>query len=104
MTDPESRQASQEELQEMIAETDTGARNPTGAVSKNILFYVPLSWTLFQLWYASPLPFIFNIGVFNSTKRVRSISLLPFFWPLRLIPLSSHRPVTTFLCRTGSLR
>ena len=27
-------------LQEMIAETDTGARNPTGAIPKNILFYV----------------------------------------------------------------
>ena len=74
MTEPEIRQASQEELQEMIAETDTGARNPTGAVSKNILFYVPLAWTLFQLWYASPLPFIFNIGVFNSTEA-RSIHL-----------------------------
>ncbi len=58
----------------MIAETDTGARNPTGAVSKNILFYVPLAWTLFQLWYASPLPFIFNIGVFNSTEA-RAIHL-----------------------------
>jgi len=74
MTEPEIRQASQEELQEMIAETDTGARNPTGAVSKNILFYVPLAWTLFQLWYASPLPFIFNIGVFNSTEA-RAIHL-----------------------------
>ena len=74
MTEPEIRQASQEELQEMIAETDTGARNPTGAVSKNILFFVPLAWTLFQLWYASPLPFIFNIGVFNSTEA-RAIHL-----------------------------
>ena len=74
MTETESRQASQEELQEMIAETDTGARNPTGAISKNILFYVPLAWTLFQLWYASPLPFIFNIAVFNSTEA-RAIHL-----------------------------
>ena len=29
---------------------------------------------LFQLWYASPLPFIFNIGIFNSTEA-RSIHL-----------------------------
>ena len=74
MTEPESRQVSRDKVQEMVAETDTGARNPTGAISKNVLFYVPLAWTLFQLWYASPLPFIFNIGVFNSTEA-RAIHL-----------------------------
>jgi len=25
---------------------------------------VAIAWTLFQLWYASPLPFILNIGQF----------------------------------------
>ena len=25
---------------------------------------VAISWTLFQLWYASPFPFIFNFGQF----------------------------------------
>lgn len=74
MTEPTSRQVSPDKVQEIVAETETGARNPTGAISKNILFYVPLAWTLFQLWYASPLPFIFNIGVFNSTDA-RSIHL-----------------------------
>jgi len=39
-----------------------------------VLFFVPLAWTLFQLWYASPLPFIFNIGIFNSTEA-RAIHL-----------------------------
>ncbi len=62
------------ELQEMIAESDTGARQPTGAIPKKILFYVPLTWTVFQLWYASPLPFIFNIFVLNDTEA-RSIHL-----------------------------
>jgi len=66
--------ASEEELQEMIAETETGARNPTGAIPKKVLFYVPLAWTIFQLWYASPLPFIFNLLVFNSTEA-RAIHL-----------------------------
>ena len=74
MTESSTTPASQEKLQEMIAETDTGARNPTGAIPKKILFYVPLIWTLFQLWYASPLPFIFNIFVFNDTEA-RSIHL-----------------------------
>ena len=74
MTESSTATASQEELQEMIAETDTGARNPTGTIPKRILFFVPLLWTLFQLWYASPLPYIFNILVFNSTEA-RAIHL-----------------------------
>lgn len=74
MAEPTTTTASEEELQEMIAEVDTGARSPTGAIPKNILFFVPLIWTLFQLWYASPLPFIFNIFVFNDTEA-RAIHL-----------------------------
>ncbi|MGD2271811.1 MAG: TRAP transporter permease [Desulfobacterales bacterium] len=74
MTESSGSLKSEEQLQEMIAETETGARNPTGAIPRNILFYVPLAWTLFQLWYASPLPFIFNIGVLNSTEA-RAIHL-----------------------------
>jgi len=74
MTEPTNIPASDEELQEMIAETETGARNPTGAIPKKILFFVPLIWTLFQLWYASPLPFIFNFFVLNDTEA-RAIHL-----------------------------
>ena len=61
-------------LQDMVAETETGARNPTGAIPKNVLFFVPLVWTLFQLWYASPLPFVFNIFVLNDAEA-RAIHL-----------------------------
>ncbi len=46
------------DVQEMVAQADTGARNPAG-ISGRILWFVPLCWSLFQLWYASPLPFIF---------------------------------------------
>jgi TRAP-type uncharacterized transport system fused permease subunit len=74
MTEPTASQKSREELEEMIAETDSGARNPTGAIPKKVLFFVPLAWTLFQLWYASPLPFVFNLLVFNATEA-RAIHL-----------------------------
>jgi TRAP transporter 4TM/12TM fusion protein len=74
MTESTDSLKSEEQLQEMIAESDTGARNPTGAIPKKILFFVPLIWTLFQLWYASPLPFIFNIFVLNDTEA-RAIHL-----------------------------
>ncbi len=74
MTESTDSLKSEEQLQEMIAESDTGARNPTGTIPKKILFYVPLTWTLFQLWYSSPLPFMFNFLVFNSTEA-RAIHL-----------------------------
>jgi len=57
-----------------FVESESGARNPTGSIPKKILFFVPLLWTLFQLWIASPLPFIFNIFVLNSTEA-RAIHL-----------------------------
>ncbi|MCF8087555.1 MAG: TRAP transporter permease [Desulfotignum sp.] len=63
-----------DDMKDFVAEVESGARNPVGAVPKNILFFVPLIWTLFQLWYASPLPFIFNIFVLNDTEA-RSIHL-----------------------------
>jgi TRAP transporter 4TM/12TM fusion protein len=63
-----------DDVKDLVAEVEAGARSPKGAVSKNILFFVPLIWTLFQLWYASPLPFMLNIFVINDTEA-RSIHL-----------------------------
>ncbi len=65
---------SETQLHDMIAQADTGGRHPTGAFSQKVLFFIPLAWTFFQLWYASPLPFIFNIFVLNDTEA-RSIHL-----------------------------
>ena len=74
MTEVNETVKTDEELQEMIAETESGARNPTGAFPKKVLFGVPLIWTIFQLWYASPLPFLFNFFVINDTEA-RAIHL-----------------------------
>jgi TRAP transporter 4TM/12TM fusion protein len=74
MTKPIEKPLSDEQLHEMIGEADTGARNPQGGISKKVLFFVPLLWTLFQLWYASPLPFILNFFVINDTEA-RAIHL-----------------------------
>jgi TRAP transporter 4TM/12TM fusion protein len=74
MTKPTEQELPEENVHEMIAEVDTGARNPKGAIPKKVLFFVPLAWTLFQLWYASPLPYIFNFFVLNSTEA-RAIHL-----------------------------
>ncbi|EDM49643.1 TRAP transporter permease [Marinobacter algicola] len=56
-----------------VLQTETGGRAATGTAAK-ILFVVPLIWSLFQLWIASPLPYIVEFGVFNSTEA-RSIHL-----------------------------
>ncbi|MGD9295075.1 MAG: TRAP transporter permease, partial [Roseobacter sp.] len=64
---------SQEELDELVASSDTGGRSPEGGVGK-FLVIVALLWSLFQLWIASPLPFMIGWGVFNDTEA-RSIHL-----------------------------
>lgn len=48
-------------------ETDSGARHPAGPTG-HFLLAVALCWSLFQLWRASPLPFMLDFGVFNSTQ------------------------------------
>jgi TRAP transporter 4TM/12TM fusion protein len=51
----------------LAEETDTGGRKP-GPLAGRLLLAVCLSWSLFQLWIASPLPFALGFGVFNDTQ------------------------------------
>ena len=62
VTDSENR-----EVIDNILQAETGGRASTGIPAK-ILLIVPLCWSLFQLWVASPLPFEFNFGVFNEDQ------------------------------------
>jgi len=69
---------SDKELQDMVAAADTGARIPAG-VQGRVLLATALLWSLFQLWIASPLPFmdwpvIGSFGIFNNTEA-RAIHL-----------------------------
>ncbi|HMQ40771.1 MAG TPA: TRAP transporter permease [Paracoccus sp. (in: a-proteobacteria)] len=64
---------SQSELDELVASSDTGARTPAGWVGKTILI-VAFCWSLFQIWIASPLPFMFEFGILNDTET-RSVHL-----------------------------
>jgi TRAP transporter 4TM/12TM fusion protein len=66
-------QAATGNAQDLVAQVDTGARQPDG-ISGKALYAVPVAWSLFQLWYASPLPFLLGFGVFNNTEA-RSIHL-----------------------------
>ena len=68
------KEASAEELEAMVASSDTGGRNPTNKAIAKLITGVALAWSLFQLWIASPLPFSLGIGVLNDTEA-RSIHL-----------------------------
>jgi TRAP transporter 4TM/12TM fusion protein len=65
MTEINQQAARREALETMVAEVDTGGRKPTGS-SKAFVFAISLCWALFQLWYASPLPYMLNFGVIND--------------------------------------
>ena len=58
---------------EKFLEVETGARHPAG-LPRHLLYWVPVAWSLFQLWIASPLPFWFGIFILNDTQS-RSIHL-----------------------------
>ncbi len=62
------------DLDDIVADSDTGGRAPQDAFGKNALWYIPLVWSLYQLWIASPLPFILGVGVWNDTQT-RAIHL-----------------------------
>ncbi|MGE0154283.1 MAG: TRAP transporter permease [Reyranellaceae bacterium] len=60
-------------MQEFVQATDLGARVPAGPVGR-LLTAIAITWSLFQVWYASPLPFVFGVFVLNDTEA-RSIHL-----------------------------
>ncbi|MDD9715721.1 TRAP transporter permease [Dinoroseobacter sp. PD6] len=78
MTDPnqqpdgkggEGRQFTDEELQDLVASTDSGARNPSSRSVALLIAGLALAWSLFQLWIAQPqLWFAEYVSVLNSSQ------------------------------------
>ncbi|MBX6370426.1 MAG: TRAP transporter permease [Rhodospirillales bacterium] len=60
-------------LERLVEETDVGGRKPRPAIAR-LLMGVALAWSLFQLWYASPLPYVFGVFILNDTEA-RAIHL-----------------------------
>src|SRR5680860_256123 len=74
MTDENTKpRDSSADLEDMVASSDSGARKPAGMPGK-LLVSIAAAWSLFQLWIASPVPFILGFGVFSATES-RSIHL-----------------------------
>lgn len=60
-------------VEDLIIERDVGARAPRGLAGV-ILMLTALSWSFFQLWISSPLPFQLNFLIFSSSEA-RAIHL-----------------------------
>ncbi|HNO42346.1 MAG TPA: TRAP transporter permease [Ottowia sp.] len=74
-----------EALQQLVAETDTGGRKPSGLTAR-LMFGLALAWAVFQFWYASPLPFALGWGILNDTEAraihlAFSLALAFLAWP-----------------------
>ena len=66
-------QLGEDEVQQLAKDADLGGRSSVGFAGA-VMMALGLAWVVFQLWYASPLPFALRFGVFNDTEA-RSIHL-----------------------------
>jgi len=66
------------DLEDLVASTDTGNRSPVGMVGKGMAL-LALAWSLFQLYYASTIPFILTdvlgVNVVFNSDEARAIHL-----------------------------
>ena len=58
-------QSFSEKIKSKINEDLSPTRNLTGFHLK-VVATITITWSLFQLWYASPFPFLFNFGMFKG--------------------------------------
>ncbi len=72
--DQAAKKLSDEELDDLVASSDTGGRSPVNEQVALLIAGTALAWALFQVWIASPLPYSFGIGVFSS-REARPIHL-----------------------------
>ncbi len=64
-----NRPLSEDELQELVASSDAGARNPVGAVGLSLAI-IAVSWSVFQVILASPLANYLLPGAVNNNSRL----------------------------------
>lgn len=55
------------DVQQLVQEADLGGRTPAGPL-RTIVFGACVAWSVLQLWYASPLPYLFRVLVLNDTQ------------------------------------
>ncbi len=82
-------------IESKIHEDLSPTRNLTGLHLK-IVAAIAIVWSLFQLWYASPFPFIFNIGMFKGLPA-RAIHLgFALLLAFLIFPISRGKKISAF--------
>jgi len=89
-TQPGEPPVDHEILQDMIAESDTGARSP-GGISANILWAVPLIWSIYQVYVSSPLVLQFTPWM-NEDMVKRFHLMFAFFLAFLSYPALKRSP------------
>ncbi|MCT4372115.1 TRAP transporter permease [Yangia mangrovi] len=69
------RQFSDEELQDLVASTDSGARAPTNRFVAMLIAGLALAWSLFQLWIAQPQLWFADVFPALNSSQTRPIHL-----------------------------
>ena len=81
-------------IESQISDDLSPTRNLTGLHLK-IVAAIAIIWSLFQLWYASPFPFIFNIGMFKGLPA-RAIHLgFALLLAFLIFPISKNKKIST---------
>jgi len=82
-------------IESKISEDLSPTRNLKGLHLK-IVVAIGIIWSLFQLWYASPFPFIFNIGMFKGLPA-RAIHLgFALLLAFLIFPISKSKKISIF--------
>ena len=80
-------------IENKISEDLSPTRNLAGLHLK-IVATIAIIWSLFQLWYASPFPFIFNIGMFKGLPA-RAIHLgFALLLAFLIFPISRDKKIS----------
>ena len=86
-------QKTESKIESKIHEDLSPTRNLTGLHLK-IVAAIAICWSLFQLWYASPFPFWFNIGMFKGLPA-RAIHLgFALLLAFLIFPFSRSKKIT----------
>jgi len=82
-------------IESKVSEDLSPTRNLKGLHLK-IVVAIAIIWSLFQLWYASPFPFIFNIGMFKGLPA-RAIHLgFALLLAFLIFPVSKNKKISIF--------
>ena len=82
-------------VENKISEDLSPTRNLTG-VHLKLVATIAIIWSLFQLWYASPFPFMFDIGMFKGLPA-RAIHLgFALTLAFLIYPISKEKKISIF--------